>query len=219
MALQELLKRLEDRKSWSLYDLVSHYKDELPELYKEHVTHLNHKYAQYMTETGFDAVVIDAGIQKYYFADDRGILFAPTPHFAHWTPLPTPGHLLVVRPSLKPILYVYGPKDYWHEDPSYPLESGDYRIGGAFGDVMDLSPELYDIRVFEQLPDLLADIKTNFGQKRVAVVGPLREEFREIGWSDNPSSLISRLDWTRTNKTSYELACLWIAQCSGGGFP
>lgn len=215
MTTKGLLKHLEDHPHWSLDDLVARYKPSLPDLYREHVSLLTQKYSEYLTETLFDAVVIDAGVQRYYFADDRGILFAPTPHFAHWMPLPTPGHLLIARPGMKPLLCVYAPKDYWHEDPTYPLETGAYRIGGAFGDVMDLGPESFEIRLFDQMPDLVNEAKKILASQRVALVGPMREEFKELGWSDNPKPLLARLDWTRTTKTHYELTCLWIAQCSG----
>ena len=209
---------LQDHRHWTLDQLVGHYRPSLERVYKDHVARLVKTYGAAAEQTGFEAIVLDTGIQNYYFADDRGILFAPTPHFAHWVPLATAGHILVVGGGRKPILCVYAPKDYWHEDPSYLVDGVDgksYRITGAFQDHLDVSSDLYDIRVFGEAKDLVKEVIAAVGTAPAALVGPLRDAFKDLGWADNPRNLLARLDWNRTTKTEYELLCLWIAQGSG----
>ena len=83
--------------------------------YAEHVATRQRTTERALAAAGFDAVVIQSGSPFTYFVDDMDAPFHPTPHFAHWTPLEGPLHLLFVRPGKKPRLVRVAPEDYWYE--------------------------------------------------------------------------------------------------------
>ena len=69
-----------------------------------------------LAAAGYDALLMHAGAPFTYFADDQDAPFHPTPHFAHWVPVTSPGHLLAraareeaARSSAST------PEDYWYE--------------------------------------------------------------------------------------------------------
>src|SRR4029079_5172672 len=66
----------------------------------------------------FEGIVLHAGAQGSYHADDRAIDFHPTPHFARFAPVAGPDHLLLVRPGARPRLARVIPEDYWYEAPA-----------------------------------------------------------------------------------------------------
>src|SRR6478609_9655531 len=89
--------------------------------YAQHLTQLQQQAESALARTGFDALLIASGIEKYPFLDARPYLFQPNPHFKHWLPLLNhPYSWLLVRPGHKPRLVYYQPDDYWHVPPSDP---------------------------------------------------------------------------------------------------
>jgi Xaa-Pro dipeptidase len=68
----------------------------------------------------FDGIVLHAGVQGYYHADDRAIDFRSTPHFARFAPVAGPDHLLLVRRGQRPRLARVVPADFWYETPAEP---------------------------------------------------------------------------------------------------
>ena len=71
--------------------------------------------AQTLSETKRDALVLGAGSQMVYYADDMEPPFRSNPHFASWAPIKGPHHAIVVKPGSKPRLIRWAPKDYWYE--------------------------------------------------------------------------------------------------------
>ncbi len=183
-------------------------------LYEAHVNLLRQSYEQVLAQTNYEAVLIDAGPSWEYFADDRHGVFVPTPHFAHWTPLASPDHVLVVVPGQRPILFMYRPEDFWHETDGFRLPQGGWRVMGRGEDVFDLSENLFEVRVFSKLSDLETDVVQTVGKKRCVLVGPPKAAFSDLGWDINPKGLTARLDWNRATKTPYEIFCLKAAQQS-----
>lgn len=87
-------------------------------LYRDHLATLQRQAEAALAATGFDAMLVAAGIEKFAFLDDRPYLFQPNPHFKHWLPLTQHPHCwLAVRPGLKPRVVYYQPHDYWHVPP------------------------------------------------------------------------------------------------------
>lgn len=159
------------------------------DLYAAHVETRQKKAEAALAATGYDALVLHAGVPHTYFADDQDAPFRPTPHFAHWTPATGPHHVLCVRPGMKPLLVYVAPEDYWYEqtplgDPFWAREYEIVQVGSAD-------------EVWKKLPK----------RKRGAYVGgaPVHPF---PGADSNPPALVARLDWDRSFKTAYEVACL-----------
>lgn len=68
------------------------------DLYAQHIEHLDAGYQRALEATGFDAVVVHAGVPlpKSPF-DDQFWPFEPVPAFAHWAPVAWPGSAVLVR--------------------------------------------------------------------------------------------------------------------------
>ena len=90
-------------------------------LYTDHLATLQRHAEAALARTGFDTLLIAAGIEKHAFLDDRPYLFQPNPHFKHWLPLTNHPHSwLAVRPGRKPLVVYHQPDDYWHVPPAAP---------------------------------------------------------------------------------------------------
>src|SRR6185436_12046803 len=84
-------------------------------LFAAHVAARQKKAEAALAASKFDGVVISSGVPFTYFADDQEPPLHETAHFAHWTPLRGPHHLLAIRPGAKPKLIRFAPEDYWYE--------------------------------------------------------------------------------------------------------
>jgi Xaa-Pro dipeptidase len=161
-------------------------------LYAGHVAERRKRAEAALAATGFDALVITSGRPFTYFADDQDAPVHETPHFAHWVPLRGPHHVLVVRPGARPKLIRVAPEDYWYEQE--PL--GDPFWAGEF----DLEEVGTPAEAWQRAGAL----------QRAAYVGEETEVARASGIADgalNPAPLVARLDWDRSFKTAYEVAC------------
>jgi Xaa-Pro dipeptidase len=167
--------------------------DTIAKLYPAHIRERQKKAEAALAASGFDALVIHAGTPFTYFADDFDATFRPTPHFAHWLPLEGPHHLLCIRAGEKPLLVVVKPDDYWYEQLplGHPFWATQFEL--------------------KQVGDEAAAWKLATTKGRAAYIGDSPEAAQHHGiapGSVNPTSLVSRLDWDRSTKTSYEVACL-----------
>jgi Xaa-Pro dipeptidase len=161
--------------------------------YAEHVRERQRRAETALAASLYDAMVIQSGTPFTYFADDMDAPFHPTPHFASWVPLRGPHHLLLVRPGARPKLVRVHPEDYWYEQA--PLGSPYWR------DAFD----------FEEVPDAAAAWKRLDLSERTAYVGDAPEEAEAAGIAEvaiQPPALLARLDWDRSYKTAYEVACI-----------
>lgn len=178
---------------------------ELTALYPEHIETLKSGYAKALSavnEKGYhlEGVLIHSGTDIYYFADDQHVAFHSVPHFAHWLPLEGPDHFLLVRPNQPLLLVRYVPQDFWHETP---IDSADH-WQSAF--------EIVTVDGLASARKALPDL-TNY-----AYIGSNRELAQSWGIADTniqPPPLIARLDYLRSYKTSYEIACLRHAAALG----
>jgi Xaa-Pro dipeptidase len=164
--------------------------------YSGHVSERRKKTEAALAATGFDALVLSSGRPFVYFADDASPPHRPTPHFAHWLPLAGPQHLLLVRPGQRPRLVHFAPEDYWYEQAplDHPFWATEYEIAEV-GAAERAWSEL-------ELP------------RRTAYVGDDPAAARAAGIAEaaqNPPELVARLDWDRSYKTPYEVACLEAA--------
>ncbi|HYC76390.1 MAG TPA: Xaa-Pro dipeptidase [Planctomycetota bacterium] len=165
-------------------------------LYGAHVEERRRRAEAACAAAGFDGMVIHSGSPFTYYADDQDAPFRRTPHFAAWTPLAGPHHLLHVRPGAKPVLVRVAPEDYWYEQA--PLGTPYWA-------------EAFEIR---ETPDAAAAWKELKLSARTAYVGDAPDAARAAGVAEaaiNPKELLARLDWDRSYKTPYEVACLEAA--------
>jgi len=170
-------------------------------LYPAHVTERQKKAEAALAATSLDALVIQSGVPFTYYSDDQDAPFRPTPHFAHWTPLEGPQHLVCIRPGKKPLLVRIKPEDYWYEQVPIgtPFWLGEFE--------------------FKEVPDEAAAWKEIDPQGKTAYVGdtPAAAQKHGIAAGDcNPAELVARLDWDRALKSPYEVACMDEASKLGG---
>ena len=162
-------------------------------LYAEHVAQRRRQVEQALSETGFEALLLHAGTPLRYFADDQDAPFHSNPHFASWVPLRGPHHMLLVRGGHKPKLVRVAPEDYWYE----PAPLGDPFWAREF-DLVEVGSE----------EEAWAAVHS---KKATAYIGDAPERARKRGFTGsevNPWPLVARLDWERSYKTPYEVACV-----------
>ncbi|MBX7185843.1 MAG: Xaa-Pro dipeptidase [Vicinamibacteria bacterium] len=150
-----------------------------------------------LAETGFDALVLGAGTQMVYYADDMEPPFRSNPHFASFCPLKGPHHAIVVKPGSKPRLIRWAPKDYWYERAPF---AADFWTSGFEIDEADTAEGVF---------------KKTGALGRAAFVGDDTAGAAAAGLTLNPEALIKRMDWDRAIKTAYEVECLSRATVAG----
>ena len=170
---------------------------ELSPLFREHIAKMTASASKALAETGFDALVVGAGSQMIYYADDMEPPFRTNPHFASLCPLTGPHHAIVVKAGTKPRLIRWAPKDYWYERAPFAADfwTGEFEIDEAD------SAE----GVFKQAGSL----------GKAAFVGDDAAGAKAFGFTVNPEALVKRLDWDRAVKTTYEVECLSRATVAG----
>jgi Xaa-Pro dipeptidase len=170
---------------------------DLATLFEQHVRRLQAETEKALAEAGFDSLVVSSGAPFTYFADDRDAPHEPTPHFAHWCPLRGPHHLLHVVPGRRPRLVRHAPEDYWYEQ----------------GGVTD--PFWVKAFALEEAGSIEAAWSALGRPANAAYVGNEVDRAAAGGLAANPPALTSRLDWARSYKDPYELACLEEATALG----
>ena len=163
----------------------------LDELYVPHLHTLMRRTEQSLAESGFDALVIHAGLPPTQFLDDQSYPFKVNPHFKAWVPIvDNPGCILVVCPGARLKVLFHRPEDYWHKPAPLPQ--------APWAAAVDLIP-MSD-------PSKAADHWANLG--RVAYIGPEAFTAGTDAASLNPPDLLKRLHYDRAVKTAYELECM-----------
>jgi Xaa-Pro dipeptidase len=165
----------------------------LEKLYGAHYTERIRKVEAALAASGFDALLITSGTPHTYFADDQDAPHKPTPHFAHWTPLAGPHHLLRLQSGRKPLLVRYAPEDYWYEQAP---------LGKPFW------AHRFEVKEVGDVERAYALCRT---EGRVAFLTDNLAGARLRGYAGdavNPPALLARLDWDRSTKSDYEVVCL-----------
>ena len=163
--------------------------------YKTHLATLQASAERALARTGFDALLIASGVEKFAFLDDRSYLFQTNPHFKHWLPLTrVPDSWIVYTPGKRPQLIFNQPRDYWHVVPAAP--SGWW-------------VEHFDIHIIREPEQALALLPAD--PARCAILGEANSTLGGFA-PDNPAAVIDHLHWHRSFKTPYEIALMRHAQ-------
>lgn len=155
--------------------------------YAQHLAELQRRSEDALARSGYDALAIASGIEKYAFLDDRPYLFQPNPHFKQWLPLTAHPHSwLLIRPGHKPRLVYYQPDDYWHVPPSDP--SGEWVAH-------------FEIIVISEPAQARQHLQVD---GRLAVIGEVDAALEGLQ-PNNPELLLNLLHYQRACKTAHEL--------------
>jgi Xaa-Pro dipeptidase len=168
--------------------------------YATHVSDQQKRWERALEAEDFMAALIHSGTPMVSFQDDYEYPFRPNPHFLSWLPLTHHADsALLVVPGRKPLLFYFQPEDYWHLSPADP----EAWWAEHFEIEVVRTPDDWQKRLAVHLPD--ADLKLG----DVAAIGdsPLLGQVFKDQWL-NPAGLVTRIDLTRTRKTSYEVACM-----------
>lgn len=163
-------------------------------LYSRHVAERQLTTGRALEETGFDRLLIHSGKPFTYFADDNDAPFHSTPHFAHWAPVEGPDHILEIALGKRPRLVRVTPRDFWYAPPAPAPD-----FVRAVVDVVDVDT-----------PEAAWKAVSN-GSRHTAFIGADIPQALERGLpvgALNPELLLARLDWERSYKSDYEVACL-----------
>ena len=166
-----------------------------PAAYADHLSLVRARTDAALAKSGFERLLVAAGVEKMAFLDDLPYPFKPNPQFKAWLPLTRhPGSWIAYTPGEKPVLVYCQPDDYWHVPPSAPA-----------GDWVDL----FDIRVISdpaQAAAILSPLAANaaiIGEADAALAGVV---------PNNPRVLLDALHYQRAFKTPYELGRMRLAQ-------
>lgn len=165
--------------------------------FRDHLAQRQRDTEAALAATGFDTLVISSGQHFVYFADDREASFYAVPHFLHWCPLEGPHHVLKVQPGRKPLLIRYAPEDFWYLQA--PLGTPFWLEG------FDLVECATEEEVWKALGAC----------GKGAYIGEELGRAEAAGLALNPEALTKHLDWCRSFKSDYELACIAEAEAMG----
>ena len=170
---------------------------DLSNLFREHIAKMSATASKSLAETGFETLVVGAGSQMIYYADDMEPPFRSNPHFASLCPLKGPHHAIVLKASAKPRLIRWAPKDYWYERAPFAA---------------DFWTDAFDIDEADTAEGVLQKAGA---ARKAAFVGDDVARAGALGFAVNPEALLKRLDWDRAVKTAYEVECLSRATAAG----
>ena len=170
----------------------------LDEMYASHLQGLMRRTDRSLADSGFDALVIQAGRPPVQFQDDQDYPYKVNPQFKAWVPITdNPRCILVYSPGAKPKLLFYRPDDFWHKAAGLP-EGG----WTASVEVIAMSDDAKASAHWAKLG-------------RVAILGPDGASPGADGATLNPPELLKRLDYDRAVKSPYELECMRMASRLG----
>ena len=164
-------------------------------LFQEHIRHKEKQAWELLEELSLDSIVIDAGIEGYYYDDDQTVPYRTSPEFRSWCPEPAAGSVIQVEPGKKAKLISIQFDDFWHAPP----------VSGEWVEAFDSCV----VNSRDQALALLPKAGKNLW------IGPGLEFKEAEHWEWNSSSAIAALNWNRAQKTSYEQECLRAANKLG----
>ncbi|WP_025121809.1 MULTISPECIES: Xaa-Pro dipeptidase [unclassified Serratia (in: enterobacteria)] len=171
----------------------------LASLYNDHLATLQQRAREVLERNKLDALLIHSGELQRVFLDDHHYPFKVNANFKAWVPVTSvPNCWLWVDGVNKPKLWFYSPVDYWHSVEPLPSSFWTKSI--------DLLPLANADDIASQLPQQ---------RERVGYIGYAQQRALSLGIAAeniNPQAVLNFLDFRRSIKTGYELACMREAQ-------
>ncbi len=164
---------------------------------KTHLRSLNDRWSACCERFGYDALWLSAGNAHFYFADDQGPPFKPSPWLTQWVDPAhiTPGSGLLLQPGNKPQYFAYQPSDYWHSVPELPEGS-----------------ETLEVTGFATIDALHGKLEELTANQSILFVGPpessIAREGRNEHIDENPVPVLNYMNYYRSRKTEFELSCM-----------
>ena len=169
--------------------------------YSAHIDYLTAEWRHLMNENGFDAVVVHAGANQTYYADDQEPPFHAFGHFLRWIPQSDCEHaVLLISLATKPVLLWYTPSDYWYLPSEAPEFCGEAFIVQTFSDLDDLQRSLLEM---------------TRPLSNVAHIGNASASINTDSESGLTDRLLRQLDYQRAYKTEFEQLCTKEATSQG----
>ncbi|MBF1995766.1 Xaa-Pro dipeptidase [Serratia symbiotica] len=171
----------------------------LASLYNDHLAEWQKRTREVLKRHALDALLIHSGELQKVFRDDRSYPFKVNVNFKAWVPITAvPNCWLWVDGVNKPKLWFYSPIDYWHSVESLP----DSFWSASF-----------EMMLLANADDIAQQLPAQRG--RVGYIGYAPQRARDLGIVSenvNPQAVLNYLDFHRSIKTGYELACMREAQ-------
>ena len=172
------------------------------EYYRAHLDLLIDEWSKLLARNRYDAAIIAAGENSFFYADDQSPPFHANPHFLRWTVYEECEHCaLVLRLGKEPQLHWYTPQDYWYLPSSLP----------------DWLATNFDHQVHATTSELNNACELALkGLHRIAYVGPeasvhLKHQNVEIA----STQLMDQLAYYRAYKTPFEICSMSVATSVG----
>ena len=174
-------------------------------LLQAHYATLSAFWESALERTGYCAILLSAGQQRFFFHDDQGPAFRPNPLLVQWLAQEkiSENSWFVFSQGAKPTLLFHQPDDFWHAATVAPHQFKDHLT----------------VKVFSDLPALHAALDNHLKQIRES-----QQEIAQIsedappaaaGCVINPANVIHALHFQRACKTEYELAIMRDASLRG----
>jgi Xaa-Pro dipeptidase len=161
----------------------------LDDLYRQHLAVVAARTASALEASGFEGLVVPAGLPVCPVFDDNPYPFRANPQFRLWAPVAEPGSYVVFRPGERLQLLFHQAADYWHQPPAVPE---------------DRWTEHFQLEVIGNPEELTRFLEPG---RRWAIVGERHPAWEGRG-DRNPPALLNRLDYARAAKTPYEIECI-----------
>ena len=168
------------------------------EIFEQHLATQTTLWREVMQEHDLDAVVLPAGKNRFFTADDQEPPFHAYPHFLRWVPeADCENSVLLIAIDEQPKLFWFEPKDFWYLPTPAPSYCGSF----------------FDVRVHGQLEALHKDLGDHASRfSNLLVLDPTNSLPTEAKHhSPIANQFVSQLDYFRSFKTEFELECMQSA--------
>jgi Xaa-Pro dipeptidase len=168
-------------------------------LFKSHLEEVMRRTADALAQSQFDRLLIHAGETIGVFRDDTEYPYKPHAMFRWWVPLlDAPGSVVEWAPGQRPKLYFRAATDFWYQPPKLPASGW---------------PEHFDIVTVDGWDAMVKAMASQPG--KTAWLGDRPPTGLPEYVKGATASLWQRLEFARSSKTDYEIACLREANVLG----
>jgi len=161
----------------------------MKKLFKEHLDSRLLKIYTLLESENLDRLYIESGKSEPYFFDDQSPPFRENPHFLYFCLAQGENHILEIALNQKPILHLYNPKDFWHQQEDW--QDLDWSV-------------LYEIQSYDNPNLFWKNAKTQHSQ----ILSPHPQLALSAGAQNLSSRIMNQLNWMRLSKSPYEVDCI-----------